>query len=80
MIVKIDKGFVKDTERIKDQRLLNRIANCIKQVIIKNSPHRDYQDTMTWLGGQFDPDYFSVDQINKELLKRCKLRYPMFKC
>ena len=25
MIVQIDKGFVKDAERIKDQRLLNRI-------------------------------------------------------
>lgn len=43
---------------------------------IKNSRHQDYQDTMIWLGGHFDPDYFSVDQINKELLKRCKLRYP----
>jgi mRNA interferase RelE/StbE len=33
MIVQIDKSFVKDAERIKDQRLLNRIATCINQVI-----------------------------------------------
>ena len=33
MIVQIDKSFAKDAERIKDQRLLNRIANCIIQVV-----------------------------------------------
>ena len=43
---------------------------------IKNPRHRDYKESMMWLGGHFDPDYFSVDQVNKELLKRCKLRYP----
>ena len=43
---------------------------------IKNPRHRDYKETMLWLGGHFDPDYFSVDQVNKELLNRCKLRYP----
>ncbi len=37
MIVQIDKSFVKDVERIKDQRLLNRIANCINQVIHTDS-------------------------------------------
>ena len=40
MIVQIDKSFVKDTERIKDQRFLNRIANCIKQVIDTDSLDR----------------------------------------
>ena len=39
---------------------------------IKNPRHRDYKETMLWLGGHFDPDYFSVDLKNKELLKRCK--------
>jgi hypothetical protein len=43
---------------------------------IKNPRHRDYKETIMWLGGHFDPDYLSVDLINKELLKRCKLRYP----
>ena len=37
MIVKIDKSFVKDAERIKDQRLLNRIASTIKKVIETDS-------------------------------------------
>jgi hypothetical protein len=45
--------------------------------IVKNPRHKDYQETMMWLGGHFDPDSFSIDQINKELLKRCKLRYPI---
>jgi mRNA interferase RelE/StbE len=40
MIVQIDKSFVKDAERIKDQRLLNRIANCINQVIDTDSLER----------------------------------------
>jgi mRNA interferase RelE/StbE len=40
MIVRIDKSFLKDAERIKDQRLLNRIANCINQVIETDSLDR----------------------------------------
>ena len=32
MIVKVDKSFVKDINRIKDQRLRNHIADCIDQV------------------------------------------------
>ncbi len=39
MIVKIDKSFVKDTDRIKDQYLLNRIANCINQAKNTDSIH-----------------------------------------
>ena len=30
MIVKIDKSFEKDTNKIKDKDLLNSIANCIE--------------------------------------------------
>jgi mRNA interferase RelE/StbE len=33
MIVLIDKSFSKDTGRIKDQHLLDRISNCIRQVM-----------------------------------------------
>jgi mRNA interferase RelE/StbE len=40
MIVRIDKSFVKDVERIKDQRLLNRIAICIDQLIDADSLNR----------------------------------------
>ncbi|MEI6436870.1 MAG: type II toxin-antitoxin system RelE/ParE family toxin [Bacteroidota bacterium] len=40
MIVQIDKSFVKDAEKIKDQRLLNRIAICIDQIIDADSLDR----------------------------------------
>jgi len=30
MIIKIDKSFEKDTDKIKDKNLLNTIANCIE--------------------------------------------------
>jgi mRNA interferase RelE/StbE len=40
MIVQIDKSFVKDAGRIKDLRLLNRIGNCINQVIDTDSLDR----------------------------------------
>lgn len=32
MIVKIDKSFAKDLVQIKDQRLYNRIGDCIEQI------------------------------------------------
>ena len=32
MIVRIDKSFEKDVERIKDRNILKRIANCIVDV------------------------------------------------
>ena len=33
MKLKIDKSFVKDTNKIKDTKILQRIAVCIEQVI-----------------------------------------------
>jgi mRNA interferase RelE/StbE len=38
MIVKVDKSFVKDIKKIKDQRLRNQIANCIVQVQNAETP------------------------------------------
>jgi mRNA interferase RelE/StbE len=32
MIVKIDKSFVKDTDKIIDKKLFNAIANCIENI------------------------------------------------
>ena len=32
MIIKVDKSFVKDINRIKDKRLRNHIADCIDQI------------------------------------------------
>lgn len=38
MIVQIDKSFAKDLQRIHDQRLRKRIANCIIQITHADSP------------------------------------------
>ncbi|GIU52759.1 hypothetical protein TUM4438_46200 [Shewanella sairae] len=32
--------------------------------IMADPEHRDYEDTLFWLGGNFDPDFFSLDVIN----------------
>ena len=32
MIVKIDKSFEKDSNKIKDKSILNKIASCVEQV------------------------------------------------
>ncbi len=32
MIIKIDRSFEKDTNRIKDKKLLNQIASCIETI------------------------------------------------
>lgn len=32
MIVKIDKSFVKDTDKIVDKKMLNSIADCIESI------------------------------------------------
>jgi mRNA interferase RelE/StbE len=37
MTVKIDKSFEKDTDKIHDSKLLNRLSLCIEQVISCNS-------------------------------------------
>lgn len=33
MTVRVDRSFEKDTDRIKDQKLLSRVADCISEVI-----------------------------------------------
>ena len=38
MVVKIDKSFQKDTNRILEQRLLSRIANCILNIRKVSNP------------------------------------------
>jgi hypothetical protein len=39
----------------------------IKKILV-NSKHEQYEETMEWLGGEFDPDYFDKNKIN-EILK-----------
>lgn len=33
MIVKIDRSFEKDTDKVKDKKILNLIANCIENIL-----------------------------------------------
>lgn len=35
--------------------------------ILLNRNHPDYEDTRQWLGGDFDPEEFSVDRVNRIL-------------
>ena len=37
MIIKIDRSFEKDTNKIKDKRLLNLIADCIENIQAANN-------------------------------------------
>jgi hypothetical protein len=46
-------------------------ANLLK--IIRNPKHREYEEMMEWLGGEFDPEAFEREKINKCLRK---LKWP----
>ena len=37
---------------------------------ISNPKHEDYESMMEWLGGEFDPDFFDLNQINQQLKKK----------
>jgi hypothetical protein len=36
---------------------------------ISDPSHEDHADMVVWIGGKFDPEKFSVDEVNKELRK-----------
>ncbi|MDO9547916.1 MAG: plasmid pRiA4b ORF-3 family protein [Candidatus Marinimicrobia bacterium] len=36
--------------------------------ILDNPQHKQYEDVIEWSGGEFDPDYFNLDEIS-EMLK-----------
>ena len=36
---------------------------------ISDPSHEDHADMVDWIGGKFDPEKFSVDEVNKELRK-----------
>jgi hypothetical protein len=38
--------------------------------IIKNKENPDYEETMSWIGGRFDPEEFKLEVINKALQHR----------
>jgi len=37
--------------------------------VIKDKKHDEYEEMMEWLGEEFDPDYFNINEVNK-LLKQ----------
>ncbi len=36
-------------------------------VAISDPNHADHDEMVEWVGGEFDPEKFSVDEVNKEL-------------
>jgi len=38
--------------------------------IISNKKNEELKETMDWLGGKFDPDYFNLKEINKQLKEK----------
>ena len=40
-----------------------------KLKILKNKNHPEYEDIIEWIGEEFDPDYFNINEVN-ELLKQ----------
>jgi hypothetical protein len=35
--------------------------------VIRDPDHEEYLDTITWLGGHFDPDEFDTEAVNQRL-------------
>ena len=35
--------------------------------VIRDPTHEEHEDMMDWLGGEYDPDAFSVDDVNQRL-------------
>ncbi len=31
--------------------------------IINNPDHEEYEETLEWVGGAFDPEYFDVEEV-----------------
>ena len=39
---------------------------------ISNPNHPEHEDMLEWLGGEFDPEEFDLEQINKDLAEYCR--------
>ena len=39
---------------------------------ISNPKHPDHEEMLEWLGGEFDPEAFDLEQINKDLARYCR--------
>jgi hypothetical protein len=42
--------------------------------ILSNPKHKQFEETMEWIGDEFDPDYFDKKEINE------MLKYPDYGC
>jgi hypothetical protein len=42
--------------------------------VFNNPKHKDYADLLDWLDGEFDPDHFDKEAVNKILKKYIKLK------
>ncbi len=80
------EDFVSENENNQIPRCIGGARNCPPEdcgsmsgyrdllQIISNPKHNEYKETITWLGGKFDPEYFDIIKIN-QLLKE-----PDFGC
>jgi hypothetical protein len=41
--------------------------------VIANLDHEEHDATLEWVGGHFDPDAFSVTEVNEDLRRRLRL-------
>jgi hypothetical protein len=40
--------------------------------VLKSPEHEDYEDIIEWMGGEFDPGHFDIDEVNT-ILKRFEI-------
>jgi mRNA interferase RelE/StbE len=85
MIVRIDRSFVKDTDKIKDQKVLNKIASCIISVQ-KASSATEIKNVKKLKGAAFhfririDEFRIGVEIKNNEVFfERCLHRKDIYK-
>jgi mRNA interferase RelE/StbE len=85
MIVKIDRSFEKDTDKINDKLLLNKVANCIES-IAKASELRDISNIKKMKGAPHHyririGDYRIGVVINGKIIvfERCLHRRDIYK-
>lgn len=39
--------------------------------MVRNPGHQEHKEMLEWLGGEFDPDRFDVEQVNQNLQGVC---------
>ena len=44
--------------------------------VVRDPRHEEYESTMEWLGGSFDPEEFDIDQVNRVLRRSHQAKRP----